>query len=224
MSLNAAWPGRGRWLVFWGAGILAVIAAFAVDKAVTGACFLPGHGSLWRPAVWLSKYGDWPPILLTGLLLVALLVAGRKYATGRLLLLVLAAGLLTGLGSNLIRCTVGRTRPGAAAPAGFYGLRYQSHWIIGKPEFSSFPSGHTAVWAGLAGAAWFRRRGWAAAFLAAVVAVAWSRMALGCHHFSDVTASMVWGLGVGPWVGKWLEASIDVLWLRLGLPEAERGI
>jgi len=35
---------------------------------------------------------------------------------------------------------------------------------------------------------------------------------------------MVWGLGVGPWVGKWLEASIDVLWLRLGLPEAERGI
>ena len=210
MSLNAAWPGRGRWLVFWGAGILAVIAAFAVDKAVTGACFLPGHGSLWRPAVWLSKYGDWPPILLTGLLLVALLVAGRKYATGRLLLLVLAAGLLTGLGSNLIRCTVGRTRPGAAAPAGFYGLRYQSHWIIGKPEFSSFPSGHTsfAFCTASSLSICFPRWYVVAPAYAWASAVGYSRLYLGMHYPTDVLAGAIIG-AASAWLShegnKWLQ-------------------
>jgi membrane-associated phospholipid phosphatase len=130
----------------------------------------------------------------------------------------LTAGLLTGLGSTIIRTTVGRTRPTATAPQGFYGLRYHSQWIMGQYDFASFPSGHTATWAGLAGAAWFYRRRWGVAFLAAGLAVAWSRMALGCHHFSDVTASVVWGLGVGSWVSHRLAPAINTLWARVGLP------
>jgi membrane-associated phospholipid phosphatase len=219
MSSNTAFAGREHWRVFWGAGLLAIILAFALDTAVTSTCCLAVHGGgVWDAARRLSQYGDWPPILLAGLLLVAGLAMACQWATARLLLLVLVAGLLTGLGSTLIRCTVGRTRPGASAPQGFYGLRHDSHWTLGKYEFSSFPSGHTAVWAGLAGAAWFRQRRWAVALLAAGAAVAWSRLALGCHHFSDVTASFVWGLGVGPWLANRLEAPIHRLWSKLGFP------
>jgi hypothetical protein len=43
-------------------------------------------------------------------------------------------------------------------------------------------------------------------------------MALGCHHLSDVTASLVWGMAVGPWMAAWLENVINRLWSKLGLP------
>ena len=203
-----------------GAGLLAILAAFMVDDAVTGACLLTTHGAAEQGARWLSHYGDWPALLLAGLVTVAGLAAFRKFATGRLLLLVLLAGLLTGLATIPIHCAFGRTRPSATMPQGFYGLRCQSRWIIGQYPFSSFPSGHTAAWSGLAGVAWFRRRRWAVVFLAVAVAVGWSRLALGCHHFSDVTASLVWGLAVGPWLGNRLEPWINCLWSRTGLPAA----
>ena len=88
-------PGR-RW-VFWSAGRLAILVAFSVDYRVTNACFLTSQGTARSVAGWLSKYGDWPKVLLVGLLLVAGLVGLRKIASARLLLLVLAAGLLTGM-------------------------------------------------------------------------------------------------------------------------------
>jgi len=199
------------------AGLVAIATAFAVDPAVTGGFFLPAHDHLWQVARWISKYGDWAPILLIGLAIVAGLAGCRKYAAGRLFLLILVAGLLTGLGSTLIRSTTGRTRPTALVPQGFYGLRYQGKWIMGKYDFASFPSGHTAVWAGLAGAAWVRRRSLAVVFLLGGAAVGWSRMALGCHHFSDVTAAFVWGLAVGPWLVSRLDKPIDILWFGRGL-------
>ncbi len=218
MSLNTAFAGRRRWCVFGVAGLLAIFAAFMVDDTVTGACLLPPpHGAARRIAEWLSKYGDWPPIVLAGLLAVAALAGFRKFATGRLLLLILVAGLLTGFATIFVHCAVGRTRPSAPAPQGFYGLRYQSQWIIGKYQFASFPSGHTAVWAGLAGVAWRRRRPWGVLLLVAAVAVGWSRMALGCHHFSDVTASLVWGFAVGPWLGHGLEKPVHAFWAWIGL-------
>lgn len=213
----AGYASRRRWLLL-SAGLLTIITAFLLDPVVTGACYLPVHDVCWQVARWISKYGDWPPILFAGLAMAAGLVLGRQYAGGRVLVLILVAGLLTGLASNLVRCTAGRTRPSAPVPQGFYGLRYAGKWIIGKYNFSSFPSGHTAVWAGLAGAAWVRRRSLAVVFLLGGLAVAWSRMALGCHHFSDVTASFVWGLAVGPWLVNRLEKPIAALWTRLGLP------
>jgi len=214
---TAVFPSRRPWLIL-AAGLAAILAAFCVDSAFTGEFRLSEQDPRWSIARWLSKYGDWPPILLAGLAIVAGLVSCRKYASGRLLLLILLAGLLTGLGSTLIRSTTGRTRPTAPFPQGFYGPRYHGKWIIGKYDFGSFPSGHTATWAGLAGAAWFRRRSLAIAFLAAGLAVAWSRMALGCHHFSDVTASFVWGFVVGPWVADRLENIIQAWWLAWRLP------
>jgi len=193
-------------------------AAFAVDSAVTGRFFLPVHDRLWQVAHGISQYADWPPVLLAGLATVAGLAGARKHAAARLLLLILVAGLLSGLGATIIRSTTGRTRPTAPAPQGFYGPYYRGKWMVGNYDYSSFPSGHTATWAGLAGAAWVRRRSLAVACLLGGVVVAWSRMALGCHHFSDVTAALVWGLAVGHWLVNRLENTMDTLWYRMGLP------
>jgi membrane-associated phospholipid phosphatase len=56
-------------------------------------------------------------------------------------------------------------------------------------------------------------------FLAAAVVVAWSRLALGCHHFSDVMASIFWGLAVGPWMSRCLAKIVNS---RLRKPSAAR--
>ena len=200
MSFNKANVSRVRWLIFIIAGLLAVAGSFALDEVVDGWAYRPTHDTAWQVAFELSKYGDWPPVLLAGMGVAAGLAFGRKFTWARLLLLVLVAGLLTGLAATVIRSTTGRTRPLAKAPQGFYGLRHDGHWIVGKYEFASFPSGHTAVWAGLAGAAWFRQRRLALGFLVVAVVVAWARLALGCHHLSDVMASIFWGLAVGPWM------------------------
>jgi membrane-associated phospholipid phosphatase len=207
---------RRTWLI-GAVGLSAVVVSFVVDPTVTGIFYLPVQGDGWQAAHWISKFGDWPSLLLAGLAVVAAQAVCRKYSAARLFLLVLVAGLLTGLGSTLIRTTTGRTRPTAPEPQGFYGPRYHGKWIIGKYDFASFPSGHTATWAGLAGAAWFRRRSLGVVFLLGGLAVAWSRMALGCHHFSDVTAAFVWGFAVGPWLVNLLEVPLDTLWSRLGL-------
>ena len=175
----------------WGIGLIIIGAAFVVDDPVTSFFQLHSEGWAWTAAGLLSKYGDWPPLLAAGLAVVLLLLLLRRFEAGRLLLVVLIAGMLTGLSATIIRSATGRTRPSAEAPQGFYGLRHDSHWIVGKYEFGSFPSGHTATVAGLTVAAWLvsRRFGAAAAIFGA--AVAWSRLALHCHHFSDVVASTV---------------------------------
>jgi undecaprenyl-diphosphatase len=187
-----------------------------VDDPVTGFFQLNAKGWAWTTASLLSKYGDWPPLLVAGLAVVLFLLLLRRFEAGRLLLVVLIAGMLTGLSATVIRSLTGRTRPGAEAPQGFYGVRHDSHWIIGKYEFGSFPSGHTATVAGLAVAAWLvnRRFGAAAAIFGA--AVAWSRMALHCHHFSDVVASTVLAFFLSPWIFRFWEMKTRGRWPRGG--------
>ena len=197
-----------------GIGLIIILVAFAVDGSVTGFFQLHSKNWAWTAAGLLSKYGDWPPLLAAGAVCVVILHLLRRFEASRLLLLVLIAGMLTGFSATVIRSVTGRTRPNAEAPQGFYGLRYNSRWIVGKYEFGSFPSGHTATVAGLAVAAWLvnRRFGVAAAIFGA--AVAWSRMALHCHHFSDVVASVVLAFFLSPWIFHSLEAKTKGRWPR----------
>ena len=118
----------------------------------------------------------------------------HRFRASRLAFLVAGTGLLTGAAATIVRSLVGRTRPDSHELQGFYGIWHDSHWIIGKYEFGAFPSGHAATVIGLAAAAWLidRRLGLLAAIYALVVS--WSRLALGCHLFSDEIAAAIVGI------------------------------
>jgi len=204
--------GAARWWVGGGFGLGLILLSFVLDLPVAGLFHPQGSGWIHASAKFLSKIGDWPCLLVTGLVGVAGLLVLRRVELGRLCLLVLLAGLLSGFSATIVRTAVGRTRPDADVPQGFYGVRTASHWIAGQYAFGSFPSGHTATLAGLAAAAWFLRRRLGAAIGIFAVAVAWSRLALGCHHFSDIIAASVWGVVVGPWLFLWFEPRLISQW------------
>ena len=197
-----------------GIGILAILAAFALDAPVDDALRLQPQGDAYRFAGFLSRIGDWPPLLLVGLGLVLFFYLRGRREISRLILLALVAGMLAGFSATIIRSTTGRTRPSSQVPQGFYGLRYNSHWTVGKYEFGAFPSGHTATVAGLTAAFWLVRRRWAMVFAVFAAGVAWSRIALNCHHFSDVVAAAVWGIFIGAWLFWFLESTVKTFSVR----------
>ena len=179
-----------RW-VWLAVGLAATGAAFLVDDRVSAALNV-AHDPVWHSiAWWCSKLGEGWVLAVAGIALaIGGLLVNRPRAAAKIFFVVLAAE-LAGLAAIIARALAGRTRPLAHVPPGFYGLWHDGHWIIGKYEFSSFPSGHSATAAGLVVALWLVHRGWGALAAVYALAVMWSRLALQCHHLSDVLASVV---------------------------------
>lgn len=156
----------------------------------------------------MSKAGQGWVIASAGAILSLLFLIARRLRPSRSVLLVALTGLLTGAMATVLRSLIGRTRPGSKEVQGFYGIWHHGHWIFGRAEFGSFPSGHAATVMGLAMAAWLvdRRFGMVATVYALLVM--WSRIALGCHHFSDVVAAAILGIYSAPVVlrivNKWV--------------------
>ena len=174
--------------------------AFAWDDRVDAALTVTQDPGLTHLARLCSKSGEgWVPAGAGVFLTVLFLLGRRPLVAARIFFVVLACE-FTGLAATILRVLFGRTRPLAHAPQGFYGVWHEGHWILGKFEFSSFPSGHAATAAGLAAAAWLVHRGWGAALLFYAAAVIWSRMALRCHHLSDVLASTVLSIALAVWL------------------------
>ncbi|MGA2247646.1 MAG: phosphatase PAP2 family protein [Verrucomicrobiota bacterium] len=207
MTAPRKWP----WVaLFWLlAGAAGIALAWPLDGTVDTALAVNRNGRLHELAWWCSKLGEgWAPAV-AGLCAAFLLVRmNRPVPAARIFFVVLACE-FTGLAGLVLRILIGRTRPLADVPPGFYGVWYHGHWIIGKYEFSAFPSGHAATAAGLAVAAWLVHRGWGAVAAAYALAVMWSRIALQCHHLSDVVASVA------------LAVPLAVLFKKILLPSLE---
>ena len=97
---------------------------------------------------------------------------------------------------NASRLTTGRTRPRAEAAQGWYGPHHDGRWLIGKADFNSFPSGHTATAVGFAGVLLFGAPAWGSIAVAIAGLIAYSRLLLGAHHPSDVVAATIVALAV----------------------------
>ena len=182
---------NARWIAL---SILLLCLAFLIDGPVAR-IFTLHSSTFWKDlAVYSSKAGEGWVVAVAGAALSLTLFLSRRFAASRLVFLVAFTGLLTGAAATIIRSLLGRTRPSSHELQGFYGIWHDSHWIIGKYEFGAFPSGHAATVIGLAAAAWLidRRFGILAAGYA--VLVSWSRIALGCHHFSDAVAAAILGI------------------------------
>lgn len=174
------------WLL---AGVGAVALAWPLDNFVDATLDASKNPSLHQLAWWCSKLGEgWVPAVAGVCLIIVLVCLNRPLVAAKIFFAVLTCE-LTGLAGLILRVLTGRTRPLAEAPQGFYGVWHDGHWIIGKYQFSAFPSGHSATAVGLAAAAWLIHRGWGALMAVYALAVMWSRIALQCHHLTDVLAS-----------------------------------
>jgi len=198
VKIQSASPRRFWLWLLAGAGVVA--AAFPLDNRADAALDVTHKLSLHDLAWWCSKIGEGWVIAAAGIFFaIVFLLAGRPRVAANIFFVALTSE-LTGLVATILRVLFGRTRPLAHAPQGFYGVWHDGSWIIGKFEFSAFPSGHAATAAGLAAAAWLVHRGWGAVAAVYAVAVMWSRLALQCHHLSDVLASTVLSIALAVWL------------------------
>ncbi|MGH8024461.1 MAG: phosphatase PAP2 family protein [Limisphaerales bacterium] len=173
-------------------GALAISAAWALlDRPVDAALAVTKDPALHDFAWWCSELGQgWAPAAAGFSLAILFVLRRRSLIAAKIVFIVLTCE-LTGLAALILRIFVGRARPLANVPQGIYGIWYHGHWIIGKYQFSSFPSGHSATAVGVAAAAWLVDKRWGAVGVLYALLVMWSRLALQCHHLSDVIASAV---------------------------------
>ena len=174
---------------FLGPIVLAVIAlaiiagSFLLDAPVER-LVLEWNGGHWSrvPGIaLLSRYGDWPELMLLGALGVFLARRLRNVRWQRILLSAMIASTLAGMAVNASRLTTGRTRP-RVAEQGWYGPRHDGKWLIGMADFNSFPSGHTATAVGFAGVILFAAPVWGIPAMIAAGSIAAARILLGAHH------------------------------------------
>ena len=182
---------RWRWLVY---PLLLALGglSFFLDDTVRHWVGANPSPIVRKAAGWISDYGDWPELMLAGLVLIAWGYFIRSRHWRRTVAVMIIASTLAGALVNVSRLTTGRTRPRADAEQGWYGVRHEGEWLIGRNTHNSFPSGHTATAVGFAAPLFL----YASPFTAAVGAtfaasVIWSRLYLGAHHFSDVVFAVI---------------------------------
>ena len=184
--------------------------AWWLDNRVGATLDATRNPALKNFAGWCSKIGEgWAPAVAGFFFAAIFLIAKRPGVAAKIFFVMLTCE-LTGLAATILRVLFGRTRPlNHDVPQGFYGVWHDGHWIIGKFAFSSFPSGHAGTAAGLAAAAWLVHRGWGAVAMLYAVAVMWSRIALQCHHLSDVVASTLLSIPLAILLKRLLLTSVE---------------
>ena len=191
-------------------GILICGLSFLFDSTVTE--WVKAHDSLpWKHfAGFLSRWGDWPELMLFGCIGLGVAWLARSGGACRVLLCMIIASTISGAIVDSTRLLTGRARPNnTEAVHEWNGLWQGGEFLLFKNKYHSFPSGHTGAAFAFFGVPFFanRRYGWCVLFAAA--AIAWSRIYLNVHHLSDVMAGAFVGLITAFLVWERLEARLD---------------
>lgn len=170
-----------------------------LDARIFFAIYAAGGGALTRFAEVLSALGNgW---IMLGLIPLSALPRYRRFALTLTLTLAASAGLVA-----LLKVAVGRTRPCALLP----GVTA----LCATPTDPSFPSGHAcgsftlvafvvlAMNTGEPRRSPVTRGLMAATLVTLAIAIAWSRVYLGVHFPSDVTAGALLGASCGALSGR----------------------
>lgn len=213
-----------RWLRVVGISLLVILAvgisavSFRWDRPVREALVAhqkevaEAEGKRWNRTdehrMWgaISKYGDWPQLMLFGGALLGLALWRRRADWTRVIVAALLASTLAGILANASRVTTGRVRPRAEAThgVGFHGPWHEGRFTIGVPDMNGFPSGHTATAIGFAGPFLLAKPLVGLPFFLMACAIALSRMQLGAHHLSDVVVSILLALAVSWFTLRWV--------------------
>jgi membrane-associated phospholipid phosphatase len=187
---------RRRFYFWLLAGVIAVALLWPLDNRVDATLDVTHNPALHNVAWWCSRIGEGWVVAVWAIVFAASFLFMNLPRLAANIFFVGLTSLLAGLAATILRVLFGRTRPIAHVPQGFYGLWDHGHWIAGRFQYSSFPSGHAATAVGLAAAVWLLHRGWGTVAALYALAVMWSRVALQNHHLSDVLASTVLGIAV----------------------------
>jgi membrane-associated phospholipid phosphatase len=191
-------------------GILLCGLSFLFDQAVVEWVKAHDSQSLKHFAAFLSRWGDWPELMLFGCIGLGLGWLARSRVACRVLLCMIIASTISGAIVNSTRLLTGRARPNNTEAAHEWnGLWQGGELLLFKNKYHSFPSGHTGAAFAFFGVPFFanRRHGWLVLFAAA--AIAWSRIYLNVHHLSDVMAGAFVGLITAFLVWERLEPRVD---------------
>jgi membrane-associated phospholipid phosphatase len=161
-------------------------------------------------AGFLSRWGDWPELMLFGCIGLGLACLARSRAFCRVLLCMIIASTISGAIVNSARLATGRARPNnTEAIQEWNGLWQGGQFLLFKSKYHSFPSGHTGAVFAFFGVPFFAIRPHGRWTLVAAAAIAWSRIYLNVHHLSDVMAGALVGLLTAFVVWERLEPKID---------------
>jgi len=198
-----------KWVIIIVLVILAGVAVgltFQIDQDVRDAVVeSQGNKKKWRKTAdyafhsSVRKYGDWPWIMLAaGIGTFVAWKSGSKRWT-RILIAAMLASTVAGIIVNASRLTTGRTRPRASPKIeqGFYGPWHEGKILIGNSAYNSFPSGHTATAFGFAVPIAVACPVAGLVAVPAAGVVAWSSIAMGAHHPSDILVSILISIPVG---------------------------
>ena len=163
----------------------------------------------------LSRYGAWHWLMGAAAVGVAVCWWRGRRDWVRILAMMMIASSVAGLSADILRGLTGRTRPYASAPQGWYGVRHDGQWLIGRHAYNSFPSGHTAAATAFATALWLLHRKRGGVLLLGAAAIAASRIYLRDHHFSDVVAGAFLGVGTAAWTHYLVATKPHLRLLRL---------
>jgi undecaprenyl-diphosphatase len=200
---------------FFGPLIIGVILcglSFPYDQTVIDWVKAHDWKSLKEAAGFLSRWGDWPELMLFGSISLGLAWFGRSRVVGKVLLCMMIAATISGAAINSVRLLTGRARPNnTEATQEWNGLWRNREFLLFKNKYHSFPSGHTGTAFAFFGVPFFadRRHGWWALLVAA--AIAWSRIYLNVHYLSDVMVGMLVGLVIAFLVWERLQTRADQL-------------
>ncbi len=200
-------PRAMLWTVLLSVAAIVLMAAGLVvwDQPVLEAVRAGAAQGWTELARFLSRYGDFPFLLVAGVVALAVSLRLRAASWSRILTAMILAGIIAGLASNVVKLGSGRVRPRVEQVAhGWYGPKHGDQWVSLRHDFQSFPSSHAACAFGFFWPLFLSRRwlGTAGLFLAA--AIAWSRVQLNAHHISDVAAGALLGMLAGWLVWRWI--------------------
>jgi membrane-associated phospholipid phosphatase len=206
-SLSGVWRTGMIWLAVL---LAAAVVGFWLDPIVLQLVAEHSNQTVKNFAGFLSKVGDWPELMVLGV--AGLFVVRRRRHLVTVVLCMMIAATLAGAAVNSVRLFSGRARPNnTEVSPGWYGVSHDGKWLLGKYKYHSFPSGHTGSAFAFFGVLGFAFRRWSWVFLLLGAAIAWSRIYLNVHYFSDVIVAAVIGLffaqltwkRIRPWLEEW---------------------
>jgi membrane-associated phospholipid phosphatase len=205
---------RLPFFIFLLGGIVSLLA-FKWDLPIRQA-MVEAQGAKWHKTKEAKIYGkirvwgDWPPIMVAAAIgfLIARARGNRRWS--RIILAAMIASTLAGMIANASRLTTGRPRPREIPKIehGFYGPYHNGRILVGVPAYNSFPSGHTATAFGFAAVVFLVSPAWGVLTLIGAAGVAWSSIAIGAHHPSDVAVSITLAFLVAWFVCRWMKTGI----------------